>query len=178
MKKIALVFFVSMVSIAAQAQKNDFLVSFDGVGEIKLGMGKAELEKLLHIKIVLKHIGVDEIFDESVHTKYLGKDIVLMLTRSDNSKIAILEGFRVTDPVFKTTDGIGMGTDQATIVNKYEDQLLIIHPGYYEDPKLKNGIDITLANLDNYRAAIIFTMIGKKVVAIEVRPTPEFRDRE
>jgi len=177
MKKISLLLFFAVTTCCAGAQKNDYTVSFNGIGELKLGMSKAELEKLLNSKIVLKHIGVDEVYVETIQAKYLGKEISLYLFRSDD-KIAILESVGVTDPVFKTADGIGIGTDQATIVNKYEDQLLIIHPDFLDDNALKNRTIIKLAKIDNYRSAIIFTMVNKKVVAIEVAPTPEFRDRE
>ena len=175
MKKIFL-FLLFVVTVAhAGAQKNDYTVSYDGIGELKLGMSRAELEKLLQMKIVLKHIGVDEVRMETVHAKYQGKDIELHLFGSED---ASLEGISVTDPLFKTADGIGIGTDQSTIVDKYEDHLLIIQPVYSENETLKNSTSITLVNLQNYRAAIIFTLTNKKVVAIEIGPTPEFRDRE
>ena len=177
MKKIF--FFVLFVATASSgvAQKNNYTLSFDGVGELKLGMSKAELEKLLHSKIVLKHIGVDEVYEETIQAKYLGRDVTLSLFRSED-RIAVLESVRVTDPVFKTADGTGIGTDQSTIVNKYEDQLLIIHPDFFDNNAVRNQTIIKLAKIDNYRAAIIFTMVNKKVVAMEVAPTPEFRDRE
>ncbi len=177
MKKIILFLFFAVTAGYASGQKNDYTVSFGGIGELKLGMGKAELEKLLHIKIVLKHIGVDELYVETIQAKYLGKDIALYLFRSED-KVAILESVQVTDPIFKTADGIGIGTDQSMIVDKYEDQLLIIQPEYSEDNAIKNRTTITFANINSYRSAIIFTMVNKKVVKIEVAPTPEFRDRE
>jgi len=177
MKKIFLFLFLAVLSVSAHAQKNEYTVSFDGIGDLKLGMGKAELEKLLNIKIALKHIHVDEVYVETIRTKYLGKDVSLYLMRSED-KIAVLESVTVTDPMFKMADGTGIGTDQSTIVNKYEDQLLIIQPDYSEDNTRRNSTTITLAKLDNYRAAIMFSMVNKKVVSIEVGPTPQFRDRE
>src|SRR5687767_11512878 len=177
MKKIFLFIFLALTAGSASSQKNDYTVNFDGIGELKLGMGKAELEKLLNVKLVLKHIHVDEVYAETVQAKYLGKDVELYLMRSED-KIAILESITVTDPLFKTADGTGIGTDQSTIVNKYEGQLLIIHPEYSEDNIVKNKTTIILAKIDSYRDAIIFTMANKKVVAIKVGPTPQFRDRE
>jgi len=177
MKKLYLLFFFAAMAACASAQKNDYTVSFSGIGELKLGMGKAELEKLLKMKIVLKHIGVDVVRTETIKAKYLGKDVALHLFGSQDGD-ASLEGIGVTDPMFNMADGTGIGTDQSTIVDKYEDQLLIIQPEYSDDGTLKNNTTITLAAIDNYRAAIIFTMVNKKVVAIEVGPTPEFRDRE
>src|SRR5687767_3489043 len=177
MKKIFVLIFLAVITGSASSQKNEYTVSFDGIGELKLGMGKAELEKLLNIKIVLKHIHVDEVYTETIPAKYLGKDVALFLMRSEN-KIAVLEDITVTDPLFKIADGTGIGTTQADIVNKYEDQLLIIHPDYSEDNSSNNRTTIVLARIENYREAIIFTMANKKVVAIKVGPTPQFRDRE
>ena len=177
MKKIFLFLLFAVTAGSALSQKNDYTVSFDGIGKLKLGMGKAELEKLLQVKFVLKHIHVDEVYVETVQAKYLGKDVALYLMRSED-KIAVLESITVTDLLFKTADNTGIGTDQSTIVNKYEDQLLIIHPEYSEDPTIRNRTTIILAKIDSYRDAIIFTMVNKKVVEITVGPTPQFRDRE
>jgi hypothetical protein len=177
MKKIFLVFFFAVLGIFATAQKNDYVVSFDGIGGLQLGMGKAELEKLLKMKIVLKHIHVDQVYTETIHGKYLGMDVELYLMRSED-KVAYLEAVAVTNPVFKTAEGIGIGTDQSTIIDKYEDQLLIMHPDYSEDGTRKNSYTIKVAYINNYHSSIIFTMVNKKVVAIQVAPTPEFRDRE
>src|SRR5687767_3193299 len=128
MKKIYFAFFLVVAACSASAQKNDYTISFDGIGALKLGMGKGELEKLLQMKIVFKHIGVDVVRMEVIQTKYLGKDVKLHFFGSDNE--ASLEGIEVTDPSFKMADGTGIGTDQSTIVNRYEHQLLIIHPDY------------------------------------------------
>src|SRR5687768_1399737 len=147
MKKILVFLFFIVTAAFAVGQKTNHVVSFDGIGELKLGMGKAELEKLLNIKIVLKHIGVDEIYAETVQAKYLGKDVALHLMRSED-KVAILDGLGVTDPIFKTVDGMGIGTQQSTIVDKYEDQLLIIHPDFLDNNPRRRTI-ITLADMDN-----------------------------
>ena len=176
MYKILLFGFFAMSAGIANAQNNP-TISFDGIGDLKLGMGKAALEKLLQTKIVLKHIGVDEAHMETVQAKYLGKDVALHLFGSAPGSVS-LEGVKVKDPLFKTTDGIGIGTDQSTIINKYEDQLLIVQPVYSENNTARGSTTITFARIDNYRAAIIFTLVNKKVVGIEVGPTPEFRDRE
>lgn len=180
MKKIFLFLSFVVVFVCATAQKNDYTVSFEGMGALKLGMNKAELEKLLNIKIVLKHIGVDIVMIETIKAKYMGIDMELYLFGSADNML-YLEGIGTTSPLFKTTDGIGIGTDQLTIINKYENHLLIIHPEYKEEPSAnanKPRTIITLANINNYKEAIIFTLVDKKVVAIEVGPTPQFRDRE
>lgn len=182
MKKIFLVLLLVTMMTSTKAQNKDQVVSFEGIGALKMGMSKAELEKLLSIKIVLKHIYVDEVYVEDIPVKYMGVDMVISLFRSED-KIAIIDGISTTSPLFKTVDGIGIGTDQLTIINKYENQLLIIQPEYENpegpDVKLsKTNSTITLADIDNYHSGIVFSLVNKKVVAIKVTLTPEFRDRE
>jgi hypothetical protein len=182
MKKILAFLSFLALSFNTMAQTNDFTISFDGIGKVKLWMGKAELEKLLNMKIVLKHIGIDQLYTETISAKYMGLDIELNLFRSEE-KVAVLEGIRITDPKFKLPEGIGIGTDELTIINKFENHLLIMHPNYenLDGPEYKlskTNSTITLANIDNIDNAIIFSLVNKKVVAIEVGPTAEFRDRE
>jgi hypothetical protein len=177
MKKTLFTLLFTGLATFVTAQNHDNIISFDGIGKLQLGMGKAELEKLLRMKIVLKHIHVDEVYTETIPAKYLGTDVELHLMRSED-KVALLEAVTVKDPVFKTADGIGTGTDQSMIIDKYEDQLLIIHPEYSVEGVRTNKTIINLASIDNIHAAILFTVVNKKVVAIKVCPTPEFRDRE
>lgn len=180
MKKIAFIFSLLVCTAIGMAQKNDNILSFEGIGSLRLGMSKAELEKLLNMKIVLKHIGIDEVYVETISVKFQGADLELYLMRNEE-KTAVLESITTKNPVYKTKEGIGVGTDELTIINKYEDHMLIIQPGYDDGPDFKRarGITtITLAHLDDIRSAIIFTLENKKVVKIEIGPTPEFRDRE
>lgn len=169
------------LTLFASAQKNDHLVSFDGIGALKLRMDQGEVEKLLNKKIVFKHIGVDQALMETIQAKYLGADIELTMFGSDTKSTSI-EDITTTNPQFKTADGIGIGTDQSTILNKYGDAYLLIIQPVWEAPdynkRSKNQMTITVAEIENYRTAIIFSLANNKVVSITVGPTPEFRDRE
>lgn len=166
MKKILLTLFIAICSLSASAQNNDKLVSFDGIGAFKYGISKSAIEKLVGTKIVLKHIGIDEVYTEGVDVKYKGSDMKLSLMRAD-AMVAYLDGIETSDPSFKTAEGIGVGADQLTIINTYEKHLLII-----------TSDRITLADINNLHASIVFTMNNKKVTAIGVEPTAAFRDRE
>ena len=181
MKKILFPLLLLIGAQNIQAQASDKTISFDGIGALQLGMSKAELEKLLKIKIVLKHIHVDEVYVETVKAKYMGVDVELDLMRSED-KVAILEEIGITNAGFKTADGVGIGTDQTTLINKYEKDLLIIQPAYEDGPEWKiskTRTTITHSKTESgYHAAIIYTLEKNKVIAIRVGPTPEFRDRE
>jgi hypothetical protein len=166
MKKIFLLFSFAAFSLATNAQKDDHTVTFDGLGPFKLDMTKAQLEKLLNSKIILKQIGVSEVFTETVKTTYKGIEFELHLMRNDNVG-ATLNGITTTSPLYKTAEGIGVGSDQLTIINTYEKHLLMI-----------SRDAITYAHIDNIRSSIVFTMQNKKVVGITVEPTAMFLDRE
>lgn len=166
MKKILVLISFITVCFIAFAQKEGHTASFDGLGELRLGMPKAELEKLLNTRIVLKHIGIDEVYTETVKATYKGIPFELDLMRNDNV-VATLEGVSTTSPLFKTAEGIGIGTDQSKIIDTYEKHLLII---------TKEAI--TLVDIDNIHSSIVFYLKEKKVTQITIEPTAMFRDRE
>ncbi|HEV7781466.1 MAG TPA: hypothetical protein VGO58_09375 [Chitinophagaceae bacterium] len=166
MKKIILLISFAAVASFASAQNNGHIVSFDGMDELKIGIGKVELEKLLKIKIEFKHIGKDERYTETINATYKGIPMEIDMMRSDEI-VARLDGMRTSSPLFKTAEGIGVGSDQQTIINTYEKHLLII-----------DKETITLADADNLHSSIVFWMKDKKVVAIGSEPTAAFRDRE
>ncbi|HUR66631.1 MAG TPA: hypothetical protein VMZ03_09785 [Chitinophagaceae bacterium] len=166
MKKVFLFLSIIVFSLVTRAQKDDHTLTFDGIGELKLGLTKAQLEKMLNTRILLKQIGLTESFTETVKTMYKGIEFELDLMRNDNV-VAALEGVSTTSPLFKTPEGIGVGSDQLTIINAYEKDLLIISYG-----------SITYTNINQIHASIVFVMENKKVVKVIVEPTAMFRDRE
>lgn len=168
MKKIFLLLSFVIVFLIAFAQKADHTFNFDGLDAFKLGLGKAELEKILNKKIVLKHIMIDEQYTETIDVSHNGIDFQLYLMRSQVPKeIAWLESVSTKSPLFKTAEGIGIGTDESKIIDTYEKHLLII---------MKESI--TLVDIDNIHSSIVFYLKDKKVVEISVELTAEFRDRE
>lgn len=178
MKKYFLFLAMTVLSLGTQAQNNDKLVDFDRIGTLSRGMAKAELEKLLNIKITLKHIGIDIRHTESINVKYMGADFELGLMKAHDNKIAFLDGITTRSPLFKTAAGIGVGSDKLQIINAYEKHLLIMGPWFEDEDEKQDGTMIKLVNINNLDDAIIFYMRKGKVVAVEVTVTPEFRDRE
>ena len=166
MKKIFLLLSLIAVFVIAFAQKSDYTFSYDGLGVFKLGATKTELEKLLNKKIVLKHIGIDERYTETIDVTHNGIDFQLSLIGSEQHNVS-LETVSTESPLFKTAEGIGIGADRSKILDTYEKHLLII-----------TRESITLASLDDIKSSIVFYMKDKKVVGISVEPTAHFRDRE
>lgn len=166
MRKLFLLFILTLTTYAGHAQKEKRMLSFEGIDELKLGIGKAEIEKLTGKKIVLKHIGIDERYTEYVDVSYRGLHFEIMLMRSEE-QVARLESISTTSIMYRTKEGIGVGSDQLSIINAYEKDLLIISPE-----------TITLAGINDIRSSIVFYMKNKVVVKISVEPTAAFRDRE
>jgi hypothetical protein len=168
MKKILVLLSFIAIYFIAFAQKGNHTFNFDGLNAFKLGISKAELEKILGKKIVLKHIMVDEVHTETIDVTYNGADFQLYLMRSQlPAVVAYLEGVSTKSPAFKTAEGIGIGTDQSKIIDTYEKDLLIITKG-----------SITLVDINNIHSSIVFYLTDKKVTEISVEPTAVFRDRE
>jgi hypothetical protein len=164
---MVLLSFIAFYFIAL-AQKSDHTFNFDGLDAFKLRISKAELEKILGKKIVLKHIMIDELYTETIDVSHNGTDFQLYLMRSQvPAEVAWLESVSTKSPAFKTAEGIGIGTDQSTIIDTYEKHLLII-----------TKESITLVDIDNIHSSIVFYLKDKKVTEISVELTAAFRDQE
>ena len=166
MKNIFLLLSLTLVVNTGFAQSEKNVLGFDGIGDLKLDMLRPELEKMLNTKFTFKQIGITESYMETIPVTYKGISFELELMGSDQQSVR-LEGISTTSPVYKTKEGIGIGSDQQTIINAYEKHLLIIHKE-----------SITFADIDNIRSSIVFEMKNNKVVKIRVEPTAAFRDRE
>ena len=166
MRLSILLFFLLLVSASIVAQKEQHTLDFNGIDAFTLGMSKASVEKLVGKKIVFKHIGIDVQYTEDISVTYKNIPFELMMMRSEE-EVARVESVSTKSANYKTKEGIGIGSDEATIINTYEKQLLIISKDM-----------ITLADINDIRSSIVFDMENKKVVRITVAPTAAFRDRE
>jgi hypothetical protein len=171
MKKLLLFVFI-IFSISLGAQNNDYLISSDGVGQLKLDMGVPEVEKFVGRKITLKNQNENGYYADTVKTKYKNADITLYFDREyeDETKFhMVLTGFLVTNPLFKTREGLSIGADKMRIISAFENSRLSMGPEYegedYHLSKVKYSIEVYNEESDN---ALIFHLKNKKVVSIEV----------
>ncbi|MEO7923509.1 MAG: hypothetical protein ABIR30_07515 [Chitinophagaceae bacterium] len=191
--KSSLVFLLPLILLIACSQsekekeKEDpknlnkaYVVSFTGMDSLKTGMTKAELEKLLGMTIHLKHIGIDEQLTETIEAKFHGQDVSLDLASSSEEAIASLEGVHTKSALFKTIEGIGVGSGKEEIIRAYDQQVLILTEEDMDSTISPPGrsMVITLAKADDIHQSMYFVLVNKKVVGIGLEPTPEFRDRE
>ena len=182
MRKTFFLLFLVM-TIRSSAQNNDYIISMDGIGAIKLGMSQPELEKLLNKKIPLTNPtdSVSGSWQDSAKINYKGMNLELDFQRNyfapDTFNMIII-GIRTSSPLCKTKNGIGIGTDKLKIIAAYEDHFLTIEPGfvnyYYTEPsKTKSTVSI----LDDSRHTMIrFFLFNKKLVSFLVKTS--FSDSE
>ena len=59
----------------------EYLVSKDGIGELKIGMTQAEIEKLLSQSLVMKHDKEAEVWMDTTTAKYKDIDVTLFFEK-------------------------------------------------------------------------------------------------
>lgn len=182
MRKICLLLFI-LITASAVAQKNDYTISMNGLGALKLGMSQAELEKLLNQKIPLKnHLDTTSyIYEDTARLKYKNIDVQLEFTRSyyasDTLRMRLI-GIRANSPLCKTATGIGIGTGHLKIIADYNDYHINIQPGFYSYYETEKGpgkstlsvLDEGASTRDGSNAyTMVFYLLNKKVVSFELK---------
>ena len=173
MKKIIILLFITL-TFKASAQSNDYLVTMNGIGLLKIGLQKTELEKILNKKITLRYLSDnDSGFADTIKTKYKNIDVTLYLAKqysNENKATIFLNGIRTSSPLCKTSSGIKIGDDKIKIITAYENDMLNIWPEYEDENytrRSKTRSVIQLSYNDNSNT-IIFYLNNKKVAGFEV----------
>jgi hypothetical protein len=174
MKKLFFLFFIAF-SIKASTQSNDYTLSFEGIGPIKIGMTQAELEKLLNKKFILKNaLDTAVSWNDSATVKYKRIEVMLFFQRAytaENIYYMYLIGLRTSSLLCKTKAGVGIGAEKLKIVTAYEANNILMGPQYESEDaaaiKSKTKYLITIKN-DTWDRRISFYLSNKKTVAIEV----------
>ncbi|OSZ81099.1 hypothetical protein CAP36_07635 [Chitinophagaceae bacterium IBVUCB2] len=183
MKKIWFIVFI-VIGACTSAQKKEQIISMQGLGELKLGMSQAEVEKLLNEKIVLPN-SLDTVtynYQDTAKTKYKNINVQLEFNRSyyaPNVFRMRLIGIRANSPLCKTATGIGVGTDRLKIITAYDNYHVNIQPGFVNYFQTEEGPGkSTLSVLDDAASTMeywsdaytmVFYLLNKKVVSFELK---------
>lgn len=173
MKKIIIVLFIAL-TIKASAQSNDYLVTMNGIGLLKIGLQKAELEKILNKKITLRYLSDnDSGFADTIKTKYKNIDVTLYLAKqynNENKAMIYLRGIRTGSLLCKTSSGIKIGDDKLKVITAYENSILNIWPEYEDENYTRRSKtrSVVLVSSDDSNNTIIFYLNNKKVAAFEI----------
>src|SRR5687768_17255270 len=107
---VFLLFFLSPIVI--KAQTTSYTVSMSGIAEVKLGMTKASLEKLLSLGLRLPKLSKVKHYErDAVTCNYNGLNLTLVFENqeiNDTHEIVVWE-VKSNHPLRKTRRGIGIG---------------------------------------------------------------------
>src|SRR6478672_757462 len=142
MKRLPILLFLA-IAFTAGAQNTPTIVTMNGIGDLKIGMKKAELEKLIGqpLKLVNLMKKADEWNRDTLELVYKDVQYQLILDKdylNDKKEDIILYEVKSNSPNLKTRSGIGIGDDKLKIVSTYGDYMLQIQPDYEQDFTVKS----------------------------------------
>ena len=150
-----------------------FMLTPDGLGELRMGMSVAEVEKVLGGKITLMNKD-PEVWIDSAEVKYKEEPTTLFFDRrykTDESFDLVLGGLKTTSSKIKTRTGVGVGSDKEEVWEAYREGYDINLYRDYEDTtyttrsKTRSFIYVTTGEGDN---SILFSLVNNKVTKLEL----------
>lgn len=167
---IVLCIFLSSIS---KAQTSAITVSMSGIGDIKVGMKKAEFEKLTGQSLKLKRLlGKDTWERDTFNITYKDVPMQVVLSKEfvdeNKSEISVWE-VRSSSQAIKTRSGIGIGDDKLKVISTYNDYTIYIMPEYENNYTVKSKTKSTIwLHGDESGKVIIFYLDGGKVTGMSV----------
>lgn len=165
---ICLVIFLSL-----QVNAQTALVTMNGIGDIKLGMKKTQVEKLVNQTFNLAHLSSknSDAYQDTVHINYNGLDanVIFQKEYSENDKydIAVWE-IKSNNSQLKTKSGIGIGDDKFKIISTYEGYVIWIMPEYESNYSVKSKTKSSVWLHGDNGNVIIFYLDKNKVTGMSV----------
>ena len=139
----------------------------------KIGMKKAEVQKLLNQSLQLKNLlSKDEWMMDTIQYKYKDLDVSLILNKQfidDNKSEIILWGVMSSSALIKTPSGITIGDDKIKIITVYDGYRLLISPDYENDNTVKSKTKSSIYLYgDDSSKQIVFHLENNKIYSIAV----------
>lgn len=109
----------------------EYVLTKNGLGAIKAGMKKDELEKLLGQTIVLKEQEDEQSWLDTAEAKYKDLEIELYFHKvySENeSPVYELSGLSTKSTLCKTNTGVGIGSTKQQIIDAYPNHVINMGP--------------------------------------------------
>ena len=167
--------FLILICSISYCQKNNYhIIDDNGIGELKIGMTQEEVEKLLKTKFTLRNALTKAISHiDTAFVTYKNMKIEVSFERyysTDTNFVMQVNRLTTSSPLCKTTNGIGVGADKFTVVNKYETQRITLYPDFEDGDsnkmsKTRSGINVYYYESERYLG---FSMVNKKVVSLSV----------
>lgn len=152
-----------------------YLLSKEGIGDLKVGMTRTDLEKMLKQTLQMKHAGdTGEIWVDTATVKYKEIEVELYFQKqySENPTTEMeLFGLSTKSPLCKTADGLGVGSERADILAVYENnpinmgpESVMVNDTTWELSKTNYYINV---NDDKWDKQLVFLLVNKKVAKVE-----------
>lgn len=152
-----------------------YLLSKDGIGELKIGMLQKDVEKLLGQPLALRHAkDTGEIWMDTAVVKYHGMDVELYMQRSyveGHTDEMELMALSTTSTLCRDASGLGVGDERNAILAAYEDNPIQMGPEGIMINDTTWGLSKTnyYINIsdDKWDKQIIFLLVNKKVSSVQ-----------
>ena len=170
MKRIAFLLFL-LSPLIIKAQTTSYTVSMSGIADVKLGMTKSSLEKLLNQAIQLPRLSKEKNYErDTVACNYNGLNLSVVFEKQEinNKNEIVVWEVKSTHPQLKTRSGIGIGDDKLKIISTYDNYTIYIMPGYDDaDYTIKSKTKSTIwLHGDESGKVIIFYLTNNKVTGM------------
>lgn len=182
--------FVAVLIVAACSQGNKeksaktdkkpgdakYLLSKEGIGDLKIGMPQKDIEKLLGQPLIMKHANdTGVVWVDTATAKYGEIEVDLYFQKvytEEPSNEMELFGLSTSSPKCKTADGLGVGDDRDDVLAAYPDNPINMGP----ESVMVNDTTWTLSktnyyiniNDDKWDKQIVFLLVNKKVATMQV----------
>lgn len=170
MKLFPLLLFICFSSLVHG--QNSLNVTMNGIGNLKIGMRQADVEKLSGLPIKLNNILKDDWTYDTIATRINGVDFSLVFDREyvDEKKYDVtLKEIGSSDPALKTKSGITIGDDKLKIISTYEAYTMWIVPDYENGYTTRSKTKTTIFLFgDNTGNTILFHLFMNKIESISV----------
>ncbi len=178
LSSLAIILFVSCSSKKENKEpkkkniNSDYVISKDGIGDLKIGMTQGEVEKIVGQSFNLK--ADKDSWSDTVKVKYKDIDVSLYFMReyvTEDSGYMKLGGLETSSSLCKTADGLGVGDERSTILSSYENNPITMGP----DSEMLNDTTWAMSKIKysiyvkdtSWEKEVIFHLINKKVSSLE-----------
>lgn len=153
----------------------EYLLSKNGIGEIKIGMTRTEIEKLLRQSLTMWHAkDTGDTWADTATAKYRDLEVSLYFQRQYSETPTTemeLTGISTKSPLCKTAGGLGVGDDRNAVLAAYEDnpismgpESVMINDSTWGLSKTNYYITISDSAWDKQ---ITFNLVNKKIASVE-----------
>ncbi|MEO7923512.1 MAG: hypothetical protein ABIR30_07530 [Chitinophagaceae bacterium] len=158
-----------------KVENADYIISKDGINELKIGMKDTEVEKLVNQQFKFNSVkDAPGYWQDTIKAKYKNIEVSLYFERQysdEDSSFMQLSGVETNSPLCKTESGIGIGDEKSAVLPAYEDNPITMGPEYeavndstWAMSKIKYSISV---KDDKWDKELIFHLVNKKIVSLE-----------